>query len=44
MADLISEFQEEARALVDSARLSVCSHYTRRFIAALNYEDEEPYR
>ena len=35
---------EEVVALVGSARLSVCSHYTRRFIAALNYEDEEPYR
>jgi hypothetical protein len=32
---------EEVIALVGSARLSVCSHKTKRFVVALQYEGEE---
>ncbi len=35
---------EEVVALGGSARLSVCSHHTKRFIVALNYEGEDRYR
>ena len=35
---------EEVRAIVGSARLYVCSHYTKRFIVAIKDEAEETYR
>jgi hypothetical protein len=35
---------EEVIAIVGSARLSVCSHKTTRFVVALKYEGEETYR
>jgi hypothetical protein len=35
---------EEVGAMVGSARLYVCSHYTKRFIVAIKYEGEETYR
>jgi len=35
---------EAVVARVGSARLSVCSHHTKRFIVAIKYEDEETYR
>jgi hypothetical protein len=35
---------EEVIAIVGSARLSVCSHKTKRFVVALKYEGEETYR
>jgi hypothetical protein len=35
---------EEVGAMVGSARLYVCSHHTKRFIVAIQYEGEETYR
>src|SRR5215475_10881806 len=35
---------EEVVALVRSARLYVCAHKTKRFIVAIKYAEEEPYR
>jgi hypothetical protein len=35
---------EEGIAIVGSARVSVCSHQTKRFVVALPYEGEETYR
>jgi hypothetical protein len=35
---------EEVRAIVGSARVYGCSHKTKRFVVALQYEGEEPYR
>ena len=35
---------EAVGARVGSARLYVCSHHTKRFIVAIKYADEEPYR
>jgi hypothetical protein len=35
---------EEVVVWVSSARLYVCSHQTKRFIVAIKYEEEEPYR
>jgi hypothetical protein len=35
---------EAVVALVGSARLSVCSHHTKRFLVASKYEDEATYR
>jgi DDE superfamily endonuclease len=35
---------DEVVAMVRSARLSVCSHKTKRFIVAMKYEGEETYR
>jgi hypothetical protein len=35
---------EEVIAIVGSARLYVCSHNTKRFVVALQYEGEETYR
>ena len=35
---------QEVVAIVGSARLSVCSHHTTRFVVALTYEGEDPYR
>jgi hypothetical protein len=35
---------DEVAAMVGSARLSVCSHKTKRFIVAIKYAEEETYR
>jgi DDE superfamily endonuclease len=35
---------DEMVAIVGSARVYVCAHYTKRFIIALKYEGEETYR
>jgi hypothetical protein len=35
---------EEIGAMVSSARLYVCSHKTKRFVVAIQYENEETYR
>jgi hypothetical protein len=35
---------QEGVAIVGSARLSVCSHHTKRFVVALKYAGEDPYR
>jgi SRSO17 transposase len=35
---------EEVVALISSARLYVCSHKTKRFVVALKYQGEAPYR
>ena len=35
---------EELMAMVSSARLYVCSHKTKRFVVAIQYENEESYR
>jgi hypothetical protein len=34
----------EVEVIVGSARLYVCSHHTKRFIVAIKYAGEEPYR
>ena len=36
--------REEMRAIVGSARMYVCAHKTKRFLIALQYEDEATYR